>query len=86
MYRPKVTIYGCPSHSDAQAWLDERETRLNLPVCKKFAERNGIEFHEFVARCVNHEFLHHLFDVEHDYTTSHALDNIAKRLKDYWLW
>ena len=86
MYRPTVTIKGCLSSSDAQAWIEEREIRLNLPNCKRFAKRNNIEFIEFVARCLNHEFLHHLFDVEHDYVTSHALDNIAKKNKDVWLW
>jgi len=86
MYRPKVTIKGCNHYSDAQAWLEEKETRLNLPNCKKYAKINNIEFIEFVARCLNHEFLHHLLDVEHNYETSRALDNIAKELKDYWMW
>ena len=86
MYRPKVTIKGCSHFSDAQAFYDEKETRLNLPLCKIFAEGNGIEFYEFVARCLNHEFLHHLLYIEQDYDTSGALDNIAKKFKDFWLW
>ena len=86
MYQPTVTIKGCCPHSDAQAWLDERETRLNLPVCKKYAKRNNIEFIEFVARCLNHEFLHHLLNEEHGRQATWELDNIAKRLKDFWLW
>lgn len=86
MYRPKVTIYGCSHFSDAQTFYEEKETRLNLMKCAEFAEENNIEFSEFVARCLNHEFLHHLLYVEQDYDTSGALDHIAKRLKDFWLW
>ena len=83
MYRPTVTLKGCGHYSDAQTWLDEKETRLNLPTCAKMAEKHGIDFCEFVARCLNHEFLHHLFYEEQNRDTSRALDNIAKRLKDF---
>jgi len=85
MYRPTVTITK-HCYSDTEAWYNERETRINLPLCKKYAKQNKIEFTDFVARCLNHEFLHHLLNEEQDRDTSGALDNIAKRLKDFWLW
>ena len=62
------------------------EIFLSLTKCKRYAKESKIEFYEFVARVVNHEFLHHLFKEEHDEFVSHDLDNIAKRFKDFWLW
>jgi len=82
----KVTLYRCCHHSDAQYNRYTQETRLNLPKCREFAAENEIEFHEYVARCLNHEFLHHLFWEEQNEDTSRALDKIAKKFKDYWLW
>jgi hypothetical protein len=86
MYRPKVTIKKYDSWSDATANYESRETRLNLLKCKQYAEEENIEFHEFVARCLNHEFIHHLLNEEQGRDTSYCLDHIAKRLKDFWLW
>lgn len=86
MYRPTVTIKGCCKWTDAEANYGSEEIRLNLLLCEQYAEECKIEFHEYIARCVNHEFLHHLLHEEQNYETSGALDNIAERLKDFWLW
>lgn len=84
--QPKVTLYHCAKWSDAQYNREVQETRLNLPKCKEYAKEYGIDFLEYVARCLNHEFLHHLLYEEQDKNTSRALDNIAKKFKDEWLW
>jgi len=79
--------------------LDLKETRddaiydynelfmsLNLPKCKTTAHECKIDFYEYVARCVNHEFLHYALHMEHDYDTCHKLDRIAKKYMEYWMW
>ena len=82
----KVTLKGCDSYADAQAWYPKQEIRLNLPKCHEYAIKFKIEFSEYVARCLNHEFLHHLLEDEQSCGTSNALDNIARKYKDYWMW
>ena len=86
MLELKVTINGCDSHCDAQAWYPEHEIRLNLPKCQECAIKFEIEFYEYIARCLNHEFLHHLLKTEQSENVSHKLDNIARKYKDYWMW
>jgi len=59
---------------------------LNLPQCKKDAQECNIDFYEYVARCINHEFLHYVLHMEHGYDTCYKLDKIAHRHKDFWMW
>ena len=82
--QPLIVLNYSLSHSDGEYF--EGVISLNLKKCTKFAKENKIEFSEFIARVINHEFLHYLFHTEHDEETGHNLDNIAKKYKDYWLW
>lgn len=81
---PPISIRDCSYYHDGEYF--NGKIYLNLKECERYAKKTKIEFSEFIARVLNHEFLHHLFKEEHDEYVSHDLDNIAKRLKDFWLW
>lgn len=78
------------SHISSDAIYHSQNTpiimTINLAKCKWYAEQNCLDFYEYVARCINHEFLHHILNMEHSYQICCKLDNIAKQNKEYWMW
>ena len=64
----------------------DRHASLNLKRCEQFAQDLDIDFYEYVARCINHEFLHYLLHFEQNARTCSILDSIAEKYKEYWMW
>lgn len=43
---------------------------MDIPVL------SNLNFYEKICNIINHEFLHHLFFIEHGYSVAHTLDNL----------
>jgi len=76
--------------TDAVYHTRTKSMSINLNACKNDAEKLQMGFYEYVARCINHEFIHYLLDIEQDYDTCHKLDKLCSMKRDmcikYWLW
>ncbi len=64
----------------------DKHASLNLKECKSCSKEYNIDFYEYVARCINHEFLHYLLHSEHDSWICTRLDTIARKYMEYWMW
>ena len=75
---------------DAVYHHSDKTMSMNLKECKQYAKEYSMNFYVYVARCINHEFLHYLLDIEQDYDTCHSLDKLCKGKHamciEYWLW
>lgn len=72
--------------ADATYDMDTCEITIDTNYCKSCANKHNMSYIEYVARCINHETLHHIMQVDHSERACHALDNIAKKNIEYWMW
>jgi len=73
-------------YSDATYDVYDKYISLNLKECEKYARQDGTDFYEYVARCINHEVLHHILNIEQNAQTTRDFDNIAEKYMKYWMW
>ena len=84
--QPAKTCLDLTHHSDANYNPSTEVVAIDLNLCKQGAKTYKIDFYEYVARCLNHEYIHHLINIIDGDDTTRAFDKIAKKYIDYWMW
>ena len=83
--RPTINLKDKAFLSDAAYNYENNEIKLNIEELRDYSKKHDIEFYEYVARCLNHEFLHYIFYIEHGEDTAHALDGLCNAKHELWM-
>ena len=78
--------------SDGCYYCDTQLIIINPTICLNASKIYGIELIEYIARVINHEFLHHILHIDHGREATRGLDIIIgyssdmEKWKEVWMW